>query len=86
MSQAAIEIRLKIDDVVDTYYVVLPIHEYRASGPVFSVPDDTSNGTHLLSADDVRGSWNGWVRDLVRDDQILTQAELDQEYPEIEGY
>lgn len=51
-------------------YVILPIHEYRASGPVFRVEDTA--GTHLLSAADVRGSWNAWVGELICNDQIVS--------------
>lgn len=59
-------------------YILLPIHEFRSSGPVFAVPagytPPFNSGTHLLSAADVRGSWNGWVGELVRDDQIVDVA------------
>jgi hypothetical protein len=69
--QGAVEIELVYGEDAKTQYIILPIHEFRNSGPVFAVSDDTSNGTHLLSAGDIRGSWNGWVADLIRHDQIV---------------
>jgi len=52
-----------------TRYVILPIKEYRRSGAVFMVGD--VNGTHILSAADIRGSWNAWVGELIDDEQIV---------------
>jgi len=64
-----------------SFYAVLPIHEYRNSGAVFAVVDNS--GTHLLTAADIRGSWDAWVSDLVPDDRIFTNHTLASAHPGI---
>lgn len=60
-------------------YVILTIHEYRNSGARFRLWDKSQNGSHLLTAGEVRANWNAWVGELVPAERVVDERPAEME-------
>lgn len=71
MTQAAVKLNLK----TGTKYIELEIYEYRKTTPVFKVHAD-GQADNLLTASQIRASWNAWVRNDLRNHELKTSTTL----------